>query len=182
MSAWTIGGAISRERPELVQERSLLLRLSLVVLGTGTLVFGAISLVAPNYAFTQLGFSDLNDAGLFEGSFLGAVMVPWGAGLVLAGRRHTRGTAWAALGLTNAVAAIVVLVFFLGKGTISAGGVWPLIAVYGIGLIGTAVFGHRELRGRGEVHMVEPVRESQSAQESYRVDLEAESDQGDSSY
>ena len=55
----------------MVQERSLLLRLSLVVLGTGTLVFGAIALVAPNYAFTQLGVSDLNDASLFQGSFSG---------------------------------------------------------------------------------------------------------------
>ncbi len=165
----------------MVQERSLLLRLSLVVLGTGTLVFGAIALVAPNYAFTQLGVSDLNDASLFQGSFLGAVMVPWGAGLVIAGRRQSSGRAWVGLGLTNAVAAIIVLVFFAGKGTITFLGVLPLMVVYVIGVIGTAVFGHRELRARDDIRVTGPNRESATAQDSYRVKLDPESDPGDSS-
>ncbi len=166
----------------MIKDRSLLLRLSLVVLGAGTVVFGVISLLAPNYAFTQLGLSDLSESGLFQGSLLGAVMVPLGVGLVLAGRHQTSGRMWVALGLTNSAAAMVVLVFFLGKGTISVGGVWPLIVVYGIGLAGTAILGHRQLRGREDVRMVRPDRESPTAQDSYRVNLESESDREDMLY
>ena len=169
-------------RPQLIKDRSLLLRLSLVVLGAGTVVFGAISLVTPNYAFTQLGLSDLSDSGLFQGSLLGAVMVPWGAALVLTGRHQTTGRMWVTLGLANSVAAMVVLVFFLGKGTILLGGVWPLLVVYGIGLAGTAVFGHRELRGREDVRVVQPDRASPTAQDSYRINLESESDREDMLY
>ena len=165
-----------------MKDLSLLLRLSIVVLGAGTVVFGVISLLAPNYAFTQLGLSDLSDSGLFQGSFLGAVMVPWGVGLVLAGRHQTSDRIWVALGLANSVAAMVVLVFFLGKGTISLGGVWPLIIVYGIGLAGTAVFGHRQLRGRPDVRMVQPDRSSPTAQDSSRINLESESDREDMLY
>ena len=165
-----------------MKDRSLYLRLSLVVLGAGTVVFGVISLVAPNYAFTQLGLADLSDSGLFQGSLLGAVMVPWGAALVLVARHQTSGRMWVSLGFANSVAAMVVLVFFLGKGTVSLGGVWPLIVVYGIGLAGTAVLGHRELRGHDDVRMVTPDRSSPTAQDSYRINLESESDREDMLY
>ena len=103
-------------------------------------------------------------------------MVPWGASLVLAGRNRNSGRTWVALGLANSAAVMVVLVFFLGKGTISLGGVWPLMLVYGIGLGGTAALGHRQLRGQEDVRIVQPDRSSPTAQESYRIDLESESD------
>ncbi len=109
-------------------------------------------------------------------------MVPWGVGLVLAGRHHTIGRMWVALGLANSVAAMVVLVFFLGKGTISLGGVWPLMVVYGVGLAGTAVLGHRQLRGREDVRVVKPDRGSPTAQDSYRINVESESDREDMLY
>ena len=145
-------------------------------------MFGGLCLVAPGYAFSRLGLLELSDSGLFQGAFLGAVMAPWGVGLVLQGRPQAQGRAWVALALANSTVAIVVLIFFLGKGTVSGGGVWPLLIVYGAGLIGTAACGHRELRGASDVHLIEPDRESASAQEGYRVNLQTESDRGDSPY
>lgn len=169
-------------RPQLVKDRHLLLQLVLVVLGAGTVVFGVITLVAPYYALTQLGLSDLSDSGLFAGSLLGAFMVPWGASLVVAGRNRNSGRMWVALTLANSTAVMVVLVFFLGKGTISLGGVWPLMVIYGIGLAGTAGLGHRQLRGQEDVQIVQPDRSSPTAQDSYRINLESESDREDILY
>ncbi len=156
-----------------MQDRSLLLRLSLIVLGTGSFLFGLISLIAPKYALGQLGFADVADTVLFEGSLLGAVMVPWGAGLFLAGRQSTSTRIWSSLGIVNSLAALVVLIFFLGKGTVELGRVWPLVIVYGIGLFGISIFGQRELRGVGVVRMIDPDRDSETAQSSYRVDVES---------
>ena len=84
-----------------------------------------VALVTPSYALSLLGFKGTGDPQLFPGPFPGAVMVPRGVGLVLAGRRSGPTRVWTAAGLVNAIAAVVVLVFFLGRGTVEWGRMWP---------------------------------------------------------
>ena len=87
---------------------------------------------------------------------------------MLAGRRSGPTRVWTAAGLVNAIAAMVVLVFFLGRGTVEWGGMWPFIVVYGVTILGLAGLGQREiLSGTGDEGFVgaayEKCRESGSS-------------------
>lgn len=131
----------------------MFLRLSLAILGAGTLLLGAILLVRPSLALSQLGIADPGDAASFLASLLGSVMVPWGAGVLAISRSSRITRFWLALALVNCVAALVVLIYSWGAETLQFDKVWPLILVYGLALLGIASFGQRELRSAAELPM-----------------------------
>ena len=91
--------------------------------------------------------SQAGDQSLFLVSITGAFMLPWGAGLLLAARSYHARRLWTALALFQALLALVVTIFYLGRGAIDTATAVILLIVFVLGVAGIGVFGSDELRG-----------------------------------
>ena len=157
-----------------MERSNWVVRLSMSVIGFWSLGYGVISLIFPRTAIDMAGVSDTGESAMFHQALFGAVLVPWGLGLLLSVRRRRAGV-WAGLALVNSLAALVVLVFFLGRETIHIARAWPFVAVYGATALGIASFGRRELRGAG---FASPNRDYSVGGGSRRTNQGASDDQG----
>jgi len=131
-----------------MERSNWVVRLSMSVIGFWSLGYGVISLIFPRTAIDMAGVSDTGESAMFHQALFGAVLVPWGLGLLLSVRRRRAGV-WAGLALVNSLAALVVLVFFLGRETIHIARAWPFVAVYGATALGIASFGRQWGRRHG---------------------------------
>ena len=125
------------------------LRLTLLWLGLWAIGLGLLAILAPSRLTEALGPADSQngDQSLFLVSIIGAFMLPWGAGLLLAARSYHARRLWTALALFQALLASVVTIFYLGRGAIDTATAVILLIVFVLGVAGIGVFGSDELRG-----------------------------------